>query len=184
MIFIEEPAKQIKQGMIVDQIPWNFEGPKPLGIILTNPCDLEHNKASFLIIAALVSAKDTLHVSNDFQNRIQGINDEYQLNNKKWESLTVLIENYIHNKNITRYYFIDPRPIIEDIFFFVDFQFIISVPFEKSGMLVKIAQLSSPFVQQMIVHFAGYTSRIAVDRANDVQSQEIISKIADPYRKI
>jgi len=182
MTFVKAPAEQIRQGMIVDQIPWDIDGPKPLGIILSNSCDLEHNKASFLLIAALIPAKETLQASNEFQDKIQGSGD-YQLSKKQWDSLYRLIENYIHYKNIVRYYFIDPRPVIEEPMFFVDFQFIISVPFDKSSLLDRVAQLSSPFVEQMITHFTAYTSRIASERYDDFQSEEVVTKIAEPYCK-
>jgi hypothetical protein len=182
MTFVKSPAEQVKQGMIVDQIPWDIDGPKPLGIILSNPCDLEHDKASFLLIAALVPAKETFQASNEFQDRIQG-RGNFQLGRKQWDNLCKLIETYIHNKNIVRYYFIDPRPLIEEPMFFVDFQFIISIPFYKSSMLDRVAQLSSPFVEQMITHFAAYTSRIAGERADGSQLEEVISEIAQPYYK-
>jgi hypothetical protein len=182
MISVREPSEQIKQGMIVDQIPWSLGGPKPLGIILSNPCDLEHDKASYLLIAALIPAKETLQLTKEFQNKIQGAEEDHQLKgNKQWKGLTELIENFIHNKNIVRYYFIDPRPIIEGPLFFVDFQFILSIPISESTVLDKVAQLSSPFVEQMVVHFASYTSRIASDRVDDSQAEEIIAKIAEPY---
>jgi hypothetical protein len=182
MIFVKEPSEQIKQGMIIDQIPWPFDGLKPLGIILSNPCDLEHDKASYLVIAALIPARETLQLSKEFKNKIQGVGEDYQLKgNKQWKGLTELIENFIHNKNIVRYYFIDPRPIIEAPLFFVDFQLILSIPIYKSTALDKVAQLSSPFVEQMIIHFASYTSRIASDRVDNSQAEEIITKIANPY---
>jgi hypothetical protein len=182
MTFVLEPSEQIKQGMIVDQIPWSFAGPGPLGIVLSNPCDLEHDKASYLLIAALIPAKETLQQTKEFQNKIQGVGEDHLLKgNKQWKGLTELIGNFIHNKNIVRYYFIDPRPIIEDPLFLVDFQLVLSIPLSESGMLNKVAQLSSPFVEQMIVHFASYTSRIASDRVADSQAEEIIAKIAEPY---
>jgi hypothetical protein len=87
----------------------------------------------------------------------------------------------IHNKNIVRYYLIDPRPIIEEPLFFVDFQLILSVPILESTVFDKVAQLASPFVEQMIIHFASYTSRIASDRADDSSAKEIIAKISEPY---
>jgi hypothetical protein len=182
MIFVREPSEQIKQGMIVDQIPWFFDGPKPLGIVLSNPCDLEHDKASYLLVAALIPAKETLQLTKEFQNKIQGVGEDYLLKgNKQWKGLTELIENFIHNKNIVRYYFIDPRPIIKAPLFFVDFQLILSIPISESAVLDKVAQLSSPFVEQMIIHFASYTSRIASERVDNSQAGEIITKIVEPY---
>jgi hypothetical protein len=185
MIFLREPSEQIKQGMIVDQIPWSLDGPKPLGIILSNPCDLEHDKASYLLLAALIPAKETLQRAKEFKNKIQGAGEDYQLNgSKQWKGLTEFIESFIHNKNIVRYYFIDPRPVIEAPLFFVDFQLILSIPISESPVLSKVAQLSSPFVEQMIIHFASYTSRIASDRVDDLQLKEITDKIAEPYHII
>jgi hypothetical protein len=63
----------------------------------------------------------------------------------------------------------------------VDFQFVLSIPIVEIEKLNKIAQLSSPFVEQMIVHFSSYTSRIAVDRCETPQKDEIISKLIEPY---
>jgi hypothetical protein len=181
MTFVEQPSDLIKQGMIVDRIPWSIEGPKPLGIVLSNPCDLEHNKASYLLLAALISAKTTLQLTNEFQEKVKNNNEEHYLKRKSWKSLSEFIKDSIHNKYITRYYFIDPRPIIEDPPFFVDFQFVLSIPIVASNLLDKVAQLSSPFVEQMIMHFAAYTSRIACDRADDSQVERMVTEIAEPY---
>jgi hypothetical protein len=91
MTFVNEPSEAIKQGMIVDQIPWPLDGPKPLGIVLSNPCDLEHNKASYLIIAALISAKKTIQLTKDFQSRIEGISPENHAISKK---SGIILQNY------------------------------------------------------------------------------------------
>jgi hypothetical protein len=149
MIFVKEPSDQVRQGMIVDQIPWSLEGQKPLGIILSNPCDLEHDKASYLLIAALIPAKETLQLTKEFQNKTQNSGEDHRLGKKQWDSLTELIENYIHNKHIVRYYFIDPRPVIEEPLFFVDFQLVLSVPIGAGNVLDKIAQLSSWYTRNV-----------------------------------
>jgi hypothetical protein len=185
MTSVKEPSDEIKQGMIVDRIPWPLEGPKPLGIVLSNPCDLEHNKASYLIVAALIPAKETIQLTNEFINRIQNPSPEnHAISKKKWDSISDLLESYIHNKNIVRYYFIDARPIIESPLFFVDFQLIISIPIDNANHLEKIAQLPSPFVEQMIMHFSSYTSRIGSDRLENDQVEEILTLLAHPYHKI
>jgi hypothetical protein len=67
--------------------------------------------------------------------------------------------------------------------FFVDFQLIISIPIDNASALQKIAQLSSPYVEQMIMHFSSYTSRIATDRMDNPQVEEILTLLSDPYCK-
>jgi hypothetical protein len=180
MSLLIKPQTYIKQGTIVDGVPWPFD-PKPLGIILSNPCDLELGKASYLLIASLIPAKETLQYSREFINKIDPTN--YTLKQRQWNSLKDIIVNYIHNKNIARYFFINPNNVITAPYLFIDFQHLLSIPIDGKETLISIAQLPSPYAEQMIVHFSSYISRIGVDRINDEKTEEIINEIASPYHR-
>lgn len=172
-------SETIAQGAILHGVEWGLN-PNPLSIVLSNECDIINDKASFIIVAALVSAKETITESKEYKNKIQGITNN-EIGANKWNSIKSFLENYIYNKGVTRYYFIDPSNAIDAPYFLVDFQRIQSIPIEDANMLEVIAQLPSPFKEQMIVQFASYTARIPVDRQED--TSKIIEDIIAPIKK-
>jgi hypothetical protein len=180
MSSLVSPNTYITQGTIVDNVPWSLD-PAPLGIVLSNPCDLEWGKASFILIASLVPAQDTLQLSKEFKGKVSSANARFELTRSTWESLNSMIENYVHNKNVTRYFFINPKDVIDAPLLFVDFQNLITIPIENKENLAIIAQLPSPYIEKMIVHFSSYISRIGVDRISDERTKSFIQEIALPY---
>lgn len=172
-------GNKITQGAILYGVDWGLE-PNPLSIVLTNECDFVNGNASFVIVAALVAAKETITESEDYKNKTQGITSE-EIGKSKWDVLRKFLEKYIYNKGVTRYYFIDPAEAIEAPYFFVDFQHLQSIPIESVEDLEVVAQLPSPFKEQMMVQFASYTARIPVDRADDITS--IVDNIISPLKR-
>ena len=170
---------KIDQGSVLDGIPWGLEAP-PLGIALTNTCDLEHDKADFLILAAVKPAKDVIQASKDFRNKLDGAQGE-ALKRRAWDSLVELLEDFIHNASIRRYYFLDGRAALELEPLFVDFQQLISVPIAQARSLPQMAVLASPDREKLVVHFAAYSSRIGIDRQPAGVVAELTSLLTHPY---
>lgn len=182
MEWIEVTEGIITQGSIVEGVDWGFgNNNPPLSIVLSNACDLENGKCSYLIVLALVEASSTLRESREFISLVKDANTDGAMSKKQWKSLVNFFEGYIHNKNVCRYYFMDLE-LIEAPLMLADFQLIQSIPYEKVVDLKKVAQLKSPFKEQMIVHFSAYTSRIPSDRVTKEKSDNYIDDLAMGYR--
>jgi len=166
----------ITQGTVIDGVNWGPDDDS-LGIVLTNECDFENDKAGFVIAAALVPAADTIQLSKEFLSRMSGLDDSAIIKKKRWDSIQSWLETFIYNKNVSRYYLIRPGKDMDWPLFFVDFQHIISIPISSVASLQSIAQLPSPYKEQMMVQFASYIARIPVDREEDVISvaEELIA---------
>lgn len=182
MIWITEPADKITQGSIVDGIKWGV-GDIPLSIVLSNACDLSHEKSSFLIVAALVPALEVLSRSKEFHNLTNGATEDKALSSGQWKSLSNMLKSYIHNKNICRYYFFDPQPVIDCGLLLVDFQLIQSVPIENIDKFENVGQMKSPFTEQMMMRFTSYTARIPSDRVGDKLEEKYIQELSDGYHQ-
>lgn len=142
MSVLQPASGEIGQGSVLDGVPWSLEAP-PLGIALTNTCDLEHDKADFLILAALKPAKAIIQQSKDFKSRLDGAEGDV-LRRKAWDSLADLLADFIHNASVRRYYFLDGRSALDLDPLFVDFQHLISVPISQARSLPQMAALTSP----------------------------------------
>lgn len=173
---------KITQGTVLDNIPWDY-APDLLGIVLSNPCDLQYDKASYFLLAALIPARETIQESKDFIQRVEGVKD-FKLKKKTFDKLPGFMEQFIHNKNIIRYFFIDPSKALSTPPFFVDFQNLITIPISHQKNLKVIAQLPSPHREKMIMHFASYISRIGVERLDKIRTKELVSELVNPYEPI
>lgn len=170
---------EIDQGSVLDGVPWGLDA-APLGIALTNTCDLEHDKADFLILAAVKPAKDIIQASREFRSKLDGAQGE-ALRRKAWDSLVELLDDFIHNASVRRYYFLDGRDALDLEPLFVDFQHLISVPIGQARSLPQMAVLGSPDREKLVVHFAAYSSRIGVDRQPTDRVAELTALLTHPY---
>lgn len=178
-IWISEHDGKITQGTIIDGVDWGLGDDNPLSIVISNACDLEHDHSGFLMVAALEVAANVLRSSKEFQS-IVGNSIDGQIKRKQWESLMRFFEGYIHNKNICRYFFFDPRPVIDLDCVMVDFQHIKSLSLD-CNTLEPIGQMNHPFVEQMMMRFTSYVARIPVDRPDHDKEQEYIKELAGEY---
>ena len=110
MAHLVDGTDEIAQGAILVGVDWGLD-PNPLSIVLSNECDLINGKASFIIVAALVEAKETITGSEEYKNKTQGITDN-EVGKSKWETIKKFLDGYIYNKGITRYFFINPADAI------------------------------------------------------------------------
>jgi hypothetical protein len=169
----------LTQGSVLDEVPWGLD-PNPLGIVLTNPCDLTWEKASFLLLAALKPAREIIQSSREFKERVQSAQDN-ELSGNKWERLERHLSEFALNAGIRRWFLVE-ADVLELEPLFVDFQHLIAVPFEKLSSPRIVAVLPSPDREKMIVHFAGYTSRIGVDDPDEENMRRIVAALASPFR--
>lgn len=174
-----QASAQLDQGAILDGLPWNIEA-APLGITLTSTCDLEHDKADFVIFAALKPAKEIIQMSSEFRGKLDGA-EGTTLKRRAWDSLTDLLEDFLHNASIRRYYFLDGRAALDLEPLLVDFQQLLSVPTTTVRSLPVVAALPSPDREKLIVQFAAYSSRIGVDREPSARVAELTALLTDPY---
>lgn len=166
----------LRQGSVVDGVDWGIPN-GPLGIVLTNQCDFENAKAAFVIVCCLVGARETIQNSKEYKERFKDIREE-TISKKKSKPIKDFLEDYIHNKNIARYYFIDADDNMGTPSLMADFQHLISIPYQDTSKLEVVAQLDTPYVEQLMVHFASYSARIPSNRSD---SSELISEIISPY---
>ena len=174
------PTGHVNQGSVLNDLPWRLEN-APLGIALTNACDLEHDKADFVTLAALKPAKAIIQSSREFRNKVEEA-DGARIGRKAWNSLAVLVRDFIHNASIRRYYLLDPRSQLEIDLVLVDFQHLISIPIEHARGLPQVAVLPSPDRENLVVHYAAYSSRVGVFRQPDDQVTELTELLTEPYR--
>lgn len=164
----------IDQGAIVEGVKWErlSEGIEcPLSIVLSNACDIEHDKCAYLMVLGLLDAKDVLTSTIEYQ-KIKESNTKNIVKSAK-----NYLEKYIHNKEISRYFFIDPSQIIECDPLVVDFQLIMSIPFSHINEINPVAQLDSPLKELFITRYSAYTCRIPSPRLNEERCQTIIGDI-------
>ena len=176
---VKSGGLKLTQGAVLDDVPWNL-CPKPYSIVLTNPCDVENGKASFIIVAAMLSARDTIRASSEFRNRTDPATD-HTLTRKQWDSLRVFLTSYVHNTDIRRYFFIDAQCLDVDPLV-VDYQLLMSMSWPQAQKCRLLARLPSPYVEQMIMHFASYASRIGADRISEDHARELTDFLAQPFR--
>lgn len=185
MDWLEDAENHITQGTILDGVDWHgIASNGLLGIVLSNACDLEHDKAGYVIVAPLVPALETLSNTREYQTKINNAK-ENRLTRKEWDAFSNFLTDYIHNKLAGRYFYFAAQPIIDMDPVLVDFQCLLSVPyadFKESldvGNLQSIAQLKHPYIEQLMSHFVTYIGRVPADRVSLLEEAEAIALLAN-----
>lgn len=169
----------ITQGTVVDNAQWG-DDPNPLSIVLSNACDFENDKLGYVILAALVPASDTIVNSKEFLGKVSSVTEDNIISGSKLKKAIIsLLENYIYNKTINRYYFLDPTVVLGCPPLLVDFQRIQSIGYANIKSLEGVAQLDSPYKEEMIMRFVSYTARIPVNRER--YNDTLINSLITPY---
>jgi hypothetical protein len=168
----------LSQGSVVDEGPWGLEY-SPLGIVLTNPCDLSWEKASFILLAALHDARGVIQASKEFRAVVADA-PRGELSRKQRDGLERLLMRFIDNSDIRRYFFLEAAalrlpPLV------VDFQHLLAVRNTDRLRLRTLALLPPPHREKLIVHFASYVSRIGVERFEAEKTRELVRAVAEPY---
>lgn len=183
MQWVIESKDNITQGSIVSGIDWGHgEDDPPLSIVLSNACDFENDKLGFLIVAALVPAKETLFATKEFQSHVGGAKDQV-LKAKSWEHFVEYLTSFIHNTRVCRYFFIDPMPVIESPLLLVDFQQLQSLDVETIVDLGYEGQLDHPHIEKLMANFVAYTGRVPSDRSEENQIATYLEELACGFHK-
>lgn len=182
-MWVSKSNGEITQGTIVDGVDWGRGENDPLSIVISNACDLEHGNSSFLLVAALEAASDVLQQTGEFRGMIKDANENGELSRKQWKSLSNFLLNYIHNKNVCRHFFFDPRPVVDMDCLVVDFQQVKSIEMETISSLSVEGQMNHPFVEQMMMRFTSYTSRIPVNRVNAEMENIYIHELTQGFKQ-
>lgn len=167
----------ITQGTVVDNAQWG-DDPNPLSIVLSNACDFENDKLGYVILAALVPANEVIVNSKEFTNKVAGISSKDTISGNREKALRNLLENYIYNKTINRYYFLNAT-VLDCPPLLIDFQRIQSIECTEIGNLIAVAQLDSPYKEEMIMRFVSYTARIPVKR--EEYDVSFLNSLIAPY---
>ena len=184
MQWVVDAKENITQGSIVSGVDWGRGEDNPaLSIILSNACDFEHDKLSFLIVAALVPAKETLMTTKEYMSKVASADDEKGLRTRPWTSFVNYLTNFIHNTSIGRYFFFDPNPVIDAPLLLVDFQQVRSIDVNIMEDLINEGQLDHPHVEKMMAHFVGYMGRIPTDRAGEPKEATYLQELRGDYHK-
>lgn len=179
MRWLEEPHQTLTQGAIVDGVDWGMGENNPLSIILSNACDIENNKAEFLIVAALLPAASTLCESREIISAAERNSSTTGLTNKQKKSIKEILTKYINNTQVCRYFFFDPNPIIDVDLLLVDFQMVRSINIDVE--LDYIGQMKQLFTMQMMSRFVSYTGRVPVDRPEESKINQYIQDLTNGY---
>lgn len=179
MRWIEEPYQALTQGAIVDGVDWGMGENNPLSIILSNACDIENNKAEFLIVAALLPAASTLCESKEIISATERDSNSVGLTNKQKKSIKELLTKYINNTQVCRYFFFDPTPTIDADLLLVDFQMVKSINIDAE--LDYVGQMRQVFTMQMMSRFVSYTGRVPVDRPEESKINQYIQDLTNGY---
>lgn len=182
MAMISEALVDITQGSIVDGVDFGSGEDNPLGIVLSSACDFINDKMGYVLLACLIPAKEVILESKEFKNKMEGVGEDHKLSKSKWGKVKPLLDDYIFNKGVSRYYFINVEPVLESPPLFVDFQHIVSIPIAQIHELENVAQLDSPYREQMMVQFASYTARIPIDRIND--TTDLARNLIEPEYRV
>lgn len=183
-MWLEPYEGNICQGAIVDCPDWRFGDVEiPLAVVLSNECDLTNDKCGYLILMGLIEADLVLKSAKEFKAILpENFTGNYgDLSKKQKDAITRYFEGFIHNKDIRRYFFLGGKALeLPDLV--ADFQLLRSIPYGSIHDLKPIGKIKTPFKEQLIVHFAGYTSRIPSDRVTNEAKQEIINSLihSDP----
>lgn len=180
MTWIEEPHQKLTQGAIIDGVDWGMGDSNPLSIVISNACDIENDKAEFLMVAALLPASSVLCNSKEVkgiaQGKIQGFSS------KQRKSITDTLTKYINNTLVCRYFFFDPKPIIDADLLLVDFQMVKSINTDNGFDYV--GQMKQIFTMQMMSRFVSYTGRVPVDRPDCRKISDYIKELTDGYYEL
>lgn len=184
MQWVVENNDKITQGSIVSGVSWgNGDNDPPLSIVLSNACDFENNKLSYLTVAALIPAKETLEATKEYRSKVEGADESFAMKKSAWEKFIVYLQGFIHNKNISRYFLIDTKPTIDAPILLADFQRIMSIPADKAEELICEGQLDHPHVEKMISHFVSYMGRIPTDRSEGADEALQIEELRGNYHQ-
>lgn len=158
----------IDQGVIIDSVYFYGLDQNHKGFVLTPACDFAQNKAELVQICALLPAPLLIG------NLRTTIWSRQNLSNVRGN-----IKNIIKQK-IPRYHWLSPPSEISTALV-ADFQIITSIPFVELENLPLLAELNSPFREQIPARYSAYMGRVGTPDFNrntiDGWTDSIVSEL-------
>lgn len=160
------PTK-LDQSVIVDQVYFYALDEVRPGVVLNPACDFAQDKASLVLLCALVDAWELIEVllktdwkrmhladalGSEGQRSVLGDNKRKELGNR---IKLVICQRF------PRYHWLLPLPAT-DRPLVADFQTLSTLPLREVSQLPKRAVLLSPFREQLPTRFTSYMNRIGV----------------------
>lgn len=147
-------SQHVDQGVILHDVYFYSSDAKHYGLVLTPTCDFAHDKVEAVQLCALRPAWDVIR---------DLLSDEWASLNPpsssgKIKDLRSRIESIVKNK-LPRYHWFAPLPNTE-VPLIGDFQYITSLQFEEAKNLGIVAELVSPYREQVPARYAAYMGRV------------------------
>ena len=174
-----DSTERVDQGDVFQDIYFPAVDGKVTAIVITPTCDLEHTKADFIKFVSVVSLNQIIQKIA----RHKGIDDSFfksgaYLPKGKTEDLLEAFTQNIRGDLFPRYYFLDEYA---DIFpaSFADLQQIFVLPARLLNAEYsdnRIARLVSPWREEIVARYSGYSMRVGVDAYPEAELRVILAK--------
>lgn len=172
-------TERVDQGDVFQDIYFPAVDEKVSAIVITPTCDLEQTKADFIKFVSIVSLDQIIQMIA----RHKGIDDSFfksgaYLSQRKTDDLLEAFTQNIRGDIFPRYYFLGEY---RDIFpaSFADLQQIFVLParvLNAEYLDNRIARLVSPWRQEIVARYSGYSMRVGVDAYPEADLRAILAK--------
>lgn len=152
MYTIDAPST-LDQGVVLRDVYFYADDEKLFGLVLTPRCDIEQSKADFVQLCALYPMYQFIQAM--LNSTWSKLNDP-----TKVADLRGQIRN-LAKQRIPRYHWFDPLPGTQ-VPLIADFQHIASLLLHDLGDIELVAELASPFREQVPTRYAAYMGRVGV----------------------
>lgn len=174
-----DPTERIDQGDVFQDIYFSSVDANVLAVVITPTCDLEHGKAHFIKFVATIPLNFVIRIIADSV----GIRDSLftsgtALSKTKFDDLMQAFKRNISGDFLPRYYLITGY---SDIFptSYLDFQqvFVISTrQIQEEYLSNRIAKVESPWREQIVAQYSGYSMRVGVPDYTEDQLRAILTE--------
>ncbi len=172
-------TERVDQGDVFQDIYFPAVDGKVSAIVITPTCDLGQTKADFIKFVSVVSLNQIIQIIAQHK----GIDDSFfksgtYLSQRKTKDLLEAFTQNIRGDIFPRYYFLDEYA---DVFpaSFADLQQIFVIParlLNAEYLDNRIARLVSPWSQEIVARYSGYSMRVGVDAYPEAELRVILAK--------
>lgn len=173
-----DPQVRVDQGDVFVGLYFHALEAEVNAVVINPTCDIEHGKASFI---KFVSTVPTYVVVRTIADSV-GINEsslqsEEPLPKNLFDRLIKAIRRNVNGDFLPRFYLM---PAFPDIFpiSYLDFQRVFVIPFlqvEREYMGKRAARIVSPWREEILTRYAGYSTRVGVPDYSDDDLKDVIT---------
>ena len=164
MFYAATCSAKIDQAFVVEGVYFYSVDEHRLGIVLTPTCDFANEKAQFVQICSVVTAKS-------FVDSIRRA-DWKNLNESNLRGQIKVLAR----QKLPRYHWLAPFPGTSEPLV-ADFQNLATLAFEEASDLRIVACLASPFREQLPARYGAYISRVGTPEFTDDELDQWASTI-------